>query len=59
MRERSQTADIRPALALDAGARDLWFSEWGDLEESTPDIWRGFLAVEERPEDGITSAEAR
>ena len=50
VRERSQTADIRPALALDAEARELWFSEWGDLEESIPDIWRGFLAVEERPD---------
>ncbi|MEK6253527.1 MAG: hypothetical protein N2B05_02410, partial [Gemmatimonadales bacterium] len=50
VRERSQTADIRPALALDAEARELWVSEWGDLEESIPDLWRGFLAVEERPD---------
>jgi tRNA A-37 threonylcarbamoyl transferase component Bud32/tetratricopeptide (TPR) repeat protein len=50
VRERSRTADIRPALALDAAARSLWFSDWGDLEETIPDVWRGLLALEAGPD---------
>jgi len=48
--ERSRAADIRPALALDPEARKLWFSEWGDLEENIPDVWRGLLALDHGPD---------
>jgi tetratricopeptide (TPR) repeat protein len=48
--ERARSADIRPALALDPHARKLWFSEWGDLEEKIPDVWRGLLALEHGPD---------
>jgi len=53
VRERARSADIRPALALDREARTLWFSEWGDLEETIPDVWRGLLAMDEGPDSAV------
>jgi hypothetical protein len=47
-RERARSADIRPALALDSEMRDLWFSEWGDLEQGIPPLWKGLLATEQQ-----------
>jgi hypothetical protein len=56
--ERSPTADIRPALALDGDARDTWFADWGDLADTLPDVWRGFLAVDSARAAGADSVAA-
>jgi len=52
VRERARSADIRPALALDADMRELWFSEWGDLEEKRAPIWMGMLAADAGSDSG-------
>ena len=49
--ERSPTADITPALAVDPEARRLWFSNWGDLGADLPALWKGLLAVPEQADN--------